>query len=539
MTVKTIYARGPQGAGGFGGITIGDGVTTEGTYNGQTQAPFVSAVAAAIASGFPIVVLPGSYTFTEPVEIAGPIDMRGFGHPQITVNHTESVGVFDVTANSDVLIDGFKIVSETFVAGQEHIKIRPLSGVTALGHKIRDNAFAFSHQNAAAFVAGSGNEMRGISLTRGMGCDIANNWIYPSLGVTGIYGTLGSRNHYHNNHITNAANYNLPETSDSSRRAAYRGIHLKDEGSLFLYDNDIANLGLINLNPIYDEYRLTNAIYIEFSDIAPSVNEYGHIKVYGNTVEDCLSPTDALCVVRGARWGQLDNNFNCFNGLADTHGTGHWKIEGANGATGYPSQNITFRNHVHNPGGVSTRQCSGLYLRNCDGIRVIASDFNELHCEQAIEVDCSTGVTQSSLTLTFAAADNSITRATGSWDASIVAGSRIRVTGASTNGSDFMVTVASVSSSTKLIAYGQTLVNESSVAGCAVQTVSVSNLTIAATNFTWPSDTPSAKRVPLLRTGTAGAYPNFIYDAASCTRENSTAAYDGTAASGSTTSVFG
>jgi len=536
MTVKTIYARGPQGAGGFGGITIGDGVTTEGTYNGQTQAPFVSAVAAAIASGFPIVVLPGSYTFTEPVEIAGPIDMRGFGEVLITVNHTESVGVFDVTANSGVLIDGIKIISSTFVASQEHIKIRPLSGTTSLGHKIRNNTITFNHFVASGFSAGTGNEMRGISLTRGMGCDIANNWIYPSLGSTGIYGTLGSRNHYHNNHVTNLVNANLPNTSDASRRAAYRGIHLKDEGSLFLYSNDVANLGLIAAGT---DYQITNAIYIEFSDVSPLVDELGHIKVYDNTVEDCLSSTDSVCVVRGARWGQLDNNFNCFNGIADTHGTGHWKIEGANGATGFPSRNITFRNHVHNPGGLSTRQCSGLYLRNCDGIRVIASDFNELYCEQAIEVDCSTGVTQSSLTLTFAAADNSITRSTGSWDASIVAGSRIRVTGASTNGSDFMVTVASVSSSTKLIAYGQTLVNESSVAGCAVQTVSVSNLTVAATNFTWPSDTPSAKRVPVLRTGTSGAFHNFNYDAASCTRENSTAAYDGTAASGSTTSVFG
>lgn len=516
-----------------GSVTVGTGTgASEGDINLNDPGvddDFGKALNAALLRGKSVVVLPGTYTAKSKATIDGAtkVQIRGVGNPVVNVDatNTGAVSILDINSNVGCKVNGIEFVTDTWVANQTMIAIDPSSGTTALAHDVSECVFTANNTTAAGFSAG--NEMSFVKVTNGHFCVVGSNWVYPSIGVTPFKGATGNGNKWVANNMGNTFNVGLPEITDGQRRAAYRLIDLDREEFGIVAHNCAYAIGLIT--PGLEAYQLTTGIY--YQGPTSGTEESGHMTFDNNRFYNCAASTGNFIHLRGTKWPKITNNYFCFNSVADTAGTGFVKIEGAEGATGLPSTDITFvGNHAHNPGGNTTRACSALYLRNVDGVFVGANHFNEMYCEQAIMADCSAGLRQT-LTITAAAADNSLTRSAGSFISDGYAvGQVLWIGGMSTNGASFTVRITEVTSATKIKVAGHTLVNEAAVAGTSVNICSVSNMFVEGNSFKWPVQTPASKRVPVLRLGTTGEFANYHFGVNAS--QNATADYDGTAAVG-------
>lgn len=376
-----------------GAVTLGTG---SGASNGDVNVTdynddFGMAMNAALRRGRVVCVLPGNYSAKTAATIAASsVHVFGFGRPNVTVDSTNvsSPAVFNVDSNNEVVIEGITFTRDTWIASQAVIDIAPASGDTALNHVVRDCVFVNNNTTATGFS--DGNEMLDILLTNGAGCEITDNTFYPFIGVSCMKLVTGNMNIISGNKFRNTSNAGLAELPPTSRRPVHRTIHLDNDEWTQITNNYWWALGISDSNVAYDTYRVTNLIY--YQGPTGGTEERGHLVIRGNTMAVCTSKTTAWIQLRGCDWAQIEGNFFCYNTLADTIGTGFIVIEGSSGQTGDDSTNITIQaNHIHNPGGVSTRQCSAVYIRKATDVKVLANDFNELHCEQAIHVDSSAG----------------------------------------------------------------------------------------------------------------------------------------------------
>lgn len=90
-----VNARYFESAGGLQGarvvtVSIGNGSTSYGDFNGTDEQPFIDAVAALPASGGRIFVKRGTYDFTDAVTIAAPVELVGEGSEVTTLRQTNT-----------------------------------------------------------------------------------------------------------------------------------------------------------------------------------------------------------------------------------------------------------------------------------------------------------------------------------------------------------------------------------------------------------------------------------------------------------------
>ena len=378
-----------------GAVTLGTG---SGASNGDVNVTdynddFGMAMNAALRRGRVVCVLPGNYTAKTAATIAASsVHVFGFGRPSVAVNaaNVSTPAVFNIDSDNEVVIEGITFTRDVWVASQVLIDIAPATGTTALNHVVRDCVFTNSNITATGFS--DGNEMLDILVTNGAGCEVTDNTFYPGIGVSNVKLVTGNMNIISGNKFRNTLNSGIAELPTTARRAVHRTIHLDNEEWTQIVNNYWWALGIAETNPpgVFDGYRVTNLIY--YQGPTGGTEERGHLVIRGNTMAVCTTQTTAWIQIRGCDWAQIEGNFLCFNPLADTIGTGFIVIEGSSGKTGDDSTNITIQaNHIHNPGGTSTRQCSAVYIRKATDVKVLANDFNELYCEQAVHVDSSVG----------------------------------------------------------------------------------------------------------------------------------------------------
>lgn len=406
----------------LGVVTVGTGAGESiGNVNAADKGGDIgAALSEALKLSKFVMILPGNYTAKTAATInASGVHVFGFGRPNVTVGSTNvsTPAVFNIDSDNEVVIEGITFTRETWVASQVTIDIAPASGTTALNHVVRDCVFTSGNITASGFS--DGNEMLDILVTNGAGCEVTDNTFYPGIGVSNVKMVTGNMNIISGNKFRNTLNLGIAELPTTARRAVHRTIHLDNEEWTQIINNYWWALGIADSNALYDGYRVTNLIY--YQGPTGGTEERGHIVIRGNTMAVCTSKTNAWIQLRGVDWAQIEGNFLCFNPLADTLGTGFIVIEGSSGATGDDSTNVTIQsNHIHNPGGTSTRQCSAVYIRKASDVKVLANDFNEMYCEQAIHVDSSAG--------TGAAVNRlSVLGNTFTWPATTPAGTRVPI----------------------------------------------------------------------------------------------------------------
>ncbi len=98
-------------------VTIGDGTTSHGRFNGTDEGPFDRALRAAPDGGV-IEVLPGTYTFTKPLVITNEgLTLRGSSGAVLACSNDPAVGLFDIEA-ARVALTGIQISVPQAVASQ-------------------------------------------------------------------------------------------------------------------------------------------------------------------------------------------------------------------------------------------------------------------------------------------------------------------------------------------------------------------------------------------------------------------------------------
>lgn len=178
-------------------VTVGDGITTKGMFNGVDHQPFVQALAI-LPEGGVVEVLGGTYSFAQPVTIgADDIVVRGSNASILRAAGTGPIGIFDVQGDR-VVIENLRFDSPTAAAQQSLIRVfadsfrlansvlRAQSG--ALNHRLLDlgdgvsprsgttiegNAFLFSTASAGVIAVraslGTGMRMFGNDFTTDVG----------------------------------------------------------------------------------------------------------------------------------------------------------------------------------------------------------------------------------------------------------------------------------------------------------------------------------------------------------------------------------
>ncbi len=366
------------------GESLGDVNVSDAGMNGDIG----KALTAAALRGKIIYILPGAYTAKTAATISAVgVQVIGIGTPTIEVptTNTSSVAVLNIESLNGVRVTGLSISWSAFVASQIMVNCSPATGTVQVATEIVGNTFTANNDVATGFVGGT-NEMIAVNVEDGSEVLVADNRFYPSLGLTCIKATDGYGTVVKDNVISNVTNTFFPDITDLQRRPMWRGIHMQDETGFTLDSNKIRNCGMIAFGTTYE---IDSAIYIDNADVAKTTEELGHVIVQDNRIENCQSSTNCLMVMRGVRWGNVNGNWFCFNGIAATKGTGFLKIEGATGATGEVSYKISVTgNHFHNPG---TAAAAAIYLRNCQNVSIKANDFFELQSAQAIYLDNSAG----------------------------------------------------------------------------------------------------------------------------------------------------
>ncbi len=370
-------------------ITVGDGACSIGDYNATDavfDGDFGKLLTHAAARGKPVAVLPGIYNAKTcgTISYSG-IQIVGIGNPEVRIptTNTSSPAVISIESLNDVKVTGIKFSWDAFVASQVVIAASPSVGTTQLAIAIEENTFTAGNAVASGFVGGT-NEMIAVSLTNSAYSVVRRNRFYPSIGLTCVKATDGYGNTVSENIFSAQANIFFPTIGNEGRRPMWRGVHLQDEAGWTVENNKFRNLGLTGYGA---DYYVSSCVYVDNADVASSTEELGHGIMQNNRIEDCLSSTDCLVVLRGVRWANIVGNWWCFNGVAATRGTGFLKIEGATGKTGEVSYKVSVTGcHFHNPG---TTDAAAIYIRRSTSVSIKACDFFELQTKQAIFIDSS------------------------------------------------------------------------------------------------------------------------------------------------------
>lgn len=371
--------------------TIGDGVTSLGTFTVNYDKPLNKLLEEVKKKYSAVYILEGNYSMKGKFYCdKNNFKIMGAGSAIINIDHTDSVGFLDVPGGYEgTVVEGLEFRWVNPVSGQSCLKY----GANGMNHTVHGNKFVV-HTSTTYQAVSIASPMRLIDMVGVVGKTITRNNFLPYSGVECIYLENGNSAEVANNRFHNGFSTDLDTLNSSTflvfpfLRPCKAGIKMDSERHGWVHHNYMWALGATITNTsvlgtINQEFMDGGIIY----DHA-SATECGHMDISDNQIEMCAVDRAAIWL-KGLRFSKINNNTTGIPQApltigADTEAA--LVIEGVSGATGTKSDHLTLvGNQFHNPG-VLNSNAAGVYIRNCDDVFFADLHLSLVFCKYGLKI---------------------------------------------------------------------------------------------------------------------------------------------------------
>lgn len=269
------------------------GIFNVDTYNGNPAATMRAAFGIASRVHF----LRGTYVFSEPFK-SGQSGISITADPGTTFTCTGSNAVaFLGLTGSDVTVSGISFVLSEWVDDQVAVSVGPAQSSTCNRFKLVDCKFAISpsvqfftdHDDATPMIFAKFDTVVAKWVERCM--------FFPQSGVTCVKTNDGNGLKFVNSEISNWTDGGFPELTLFADM--YRGIDITGDEWLTIAYSKFWAIGNYTLGIEPDAC-------IRIDNSALTANEYGHVEIIGNIIENVNTPRPIYGI--GVQWGNIVGN---------------------------------------------------------------------------------------------------------------------------------------------------------------------------------------------------------------------------------------